>query len=241
MARLSEIQRAPILHHFAESLAGAATIHAFDQEDRFTYTNLGLVDNHSRPWFHNMAAMEWLSFRLNILSNFVFACTLVVLVSLPEGIINPSKYNMIYISMHIELSITPFFFPTLIKDDPKRWLTRPIILFSYFTDIAGLAVTYGINLNVLQASIIWNMCNAENKMISVERILQYSNLPSEAPLTVEENRPPHKWPDVGTISFNNLQVSINAEERIGSVGQTYQTMLLNHLNCVYMISLKTTC
>ncbi|KAH9788857.1 ABC transporter C family member 9 [Citrus sinensis] len=72
--------------------------------------------------------------------------------------------------------------------------------------IAGLAVTYGINLNVLQASIIWNICNAENKMISVERILQYSNLPSEAPLVTEECRPPSNWPDVGTISFHNLQI-----------------------------------
>ncbi|KAK6234467.1 hypothetical protein QUC31_006873 [Theobroma cacao] len=162
LARLAGIQRAPILHHFAESLAGAATIRAFDQENRFIDANLGLIDNHSRPWFHNVSAMEWLSFRLNLLSNFVFAFSLVVLVTLPEGIINPS--------------------------------------------IAGLAVTYGINLNVLQASVIWNICNAENKMISVERILQYSNLASESALEIEECRPPNNWPEVGTICFRNLQI-----------------------------------
>ncbi|KAL5795157.1 hypothetical protein ACOSP7_003751 [Xanthoceras sorbifolium] len=162
LARLAQIQRAPILHHFAESLSGAATIHAFDQEDRFTNANFSLTDDHSRPWFHNVSAMEWLSFRLNLLSNFVFAFSLIVLVSLPEGKINPS--------------------------------------------LAGLAVTYGINLNVLQAAIIWNICNAENKMISVERILQYSNLTSEAPFVIEEYRPPNNWPEVGTICFNNLQI-----------------------------------
>uniref|UniRef100_A0A7N2LD86 Uncharacterized protein n=1 Tax=Quercus lobata TaxID=97700 RepID=A0A7N2LD86_QUELO len=32
LARLAGIQRAPILHHFAESLSGAATIRAFDQQ-----------------------------------------------------------------------------------------------------------------------------------------------------------------------------------------------------------------
>ncbi|PQQ03932.1 putative ABC transporter C family member 15 [Prunus yedoensis var. nudiflora] len=90
LARLSGIERAPILHHFAESLAGAATIRAFDQKERFSHTNLILIDNHSRPWFHNMSAMEWLSFRLNLLSNFVFAFSLVLLVTLPEGVINPS-------------------------------------------------------------------------------------------------------------------------------------------------------
>ncbi|KAM7275028.1 hypothetical protein ACFE04_016894 [Oxalis oulophora] len=162
LARLAGIQRAPILHHFAESLAGAATIRAFDQGDRFMDANLSLIDGHSRPWFHNVSAMEWLSFRLNILSNFVFAFSLVILVILPEGLINPS--------------------------------------------IAGLAVTYGINLNVLQAQVIWNICNAENKMISVERVLQYSNLPSEAPLVIEDSRPPINWPEVGTICFRNLQI-----------------------------------
>ncbi|XP_022924813.1 putative ABC transporter C family member 15 [Cucurbita moschata] len=162
LARLSGIQRAPILHHFAESLAGAATIRAFNQEDRFFKTNLGLIDDHSRPWFHNASAMEWLSFRLNVLSNFVFGFSLVLLVTLPEGIINPS--------------------------------------------IAGLAVTYGINLNVLQASVIWNICNAENKMISVERILQYSKIKSEAPLVIENCRPPSNWPQDGSICFKNLQI-----------------------------------
>eukprot|EP00268_Persea_americana_P045554 TRINITY_DN46491_c0_g2_i1.p1 TRINITY_DN46491_c0_g2~~TRINITY_DN46491_c0_g2_i1.p1 ORF type:complete len:1529 (-),score=224.10 TRINITY_DN46491_c0_g2_i1:305-4891(-) len=162
LARLSGIQRTPILHHFAESLAGAATIRAFGHEDRFTYANLSLIDNHSRPWFHNVSAMEWLSFRLNLLSNFMFVFSLVLLVSLPDGIINPS--------------------------------------------IAGLAVTYGLNLNVQQASVIWNICNAENKMISVERILQYSKLISEAPLVIEECRPQKNWPVDGTICFKNLQV-----------------------------------
>ncbi|XAR63315.1 Xenobiotic-transporting ATPase [Bertholletia excelsa] len=162
LARLTGIQLAPVLHHFAESLSGAAAIRAFDQKDRFTDGNLTLINTHSRSWFHNVAAMEWLSFRLNQLSNFVFAFSLVLLVTLPDGFINPS--------------------------------------------IAGLAVTYGINLNVLQASIIWNICNAENKMISVERIIQYTKIPSEAALVIEDCRPPKNWPEVGTIHFRNLQI-----------------------------------
>lgn len=179
LARLAGIQQAPILHHFSESLAGAATIRAFDQQQRFYCSNLDLIDNHSRPWFHNVSAMEWLSFRLNLLSNFVFAFSLVLLVSLPEGVISPS--------------------------------------------IAGLAVTYGINLNVLQASVIWNICNAENKMISIERVLQYSSITSEAPLVLEESRPPNKWPEVGVICFKDLQ--IRYAEHLPSV--------LKNINCTF--------
>ncbi|XP_078163870.1 putative ABC transporter C family member 15 [Carex rostrata] len=191
LARLSEIQRAPILHHFAESLTGAATIRAFDQEDRFSKSNLSRINSHSKPWFYNISSMEWLSFRLNLLSNFIFAFSLLLLVSLPEGFINPS--------------------------------------------IAGLAVTYALNLNSQLATIIWNICNTENKMISVERILQYSRIPSEAPLVIEDCRPPNKWPENGTIHIKNLEVRyaehlpsvlrgvtcvVPGRKKIGVVGRT---------------------
>jgi ATP-binding cassette subfamily C (CFTR/MRP) protein 1 len=94
LARLYKIQRAPILHHFAESLSGASSIRAYGQKDRFRKENLGLLDNHSRPWFHNLASMQWLSLRLAMLSNLVFAVCLTLLVSLPEGLLNPSKMYM---------------------------------------------------------------------------------------------------------------------------------------------------
>jgi ABC-type multidrug transport system fused ATPase/permease subunit len=94
LTRLSEIQRAPILHHFAESLTGAASIRAYGQKDRFSKANLSLCNNHSRPWFHSTSAIEWLCFRLNMLSNLVFAFSLTLLVSLPEGFVNPSKFCM---------------------------------------------------------------------------------------------------------------------------------------------------
>ncbi|KDP39246.1 hypothetical protein JCGZ_01003 [Jatropha curcas] len=72
--------------------------------------------------------------------------------------------------------------------------------------IAGLAVTYGLNLNVLQAMVIWNICSLENEMISVERILQYMSTPSEPPLVVDENRPDPSWPSHGEVDICNLQV-----------------------------------
>ncbi|TVU13478.1 hypothetical protein EJB05_40536 [Eragrostis curvula] len=191
LARLSQIQRAPILHHFAESLSGASSIRAYGQKHRFCKTNLSLVDNHSRPWFHNISSMEWLSFRLNMLSNLVFAFSLTLLVSFPEGFINPS--------------------------------------------IAGLVVTYALNLNSQLASLIWNICNTENIMISVERILQYSRIQSEAPLVVDNCRPRNSWPENGAINIRGLEVqyaehlptvlrnvscTIPGRKKVGIVGRT---------------------
>ena len=108
-------------------------------------------------------------------------------------------------------------------------------MFIAISGLAGLAATYGLNLNVLQAWVIWNLCNVENKMISVERILQFTNVPSEAPLIIEESRPDLEWPTDGKIELENLHVQYNpalpmvlkgitctfpASSKIGIVGRT---------------------
>ena len=81
------------------------------------------------------------------------------------------------------------------------------LLFNFLIEgIAGLAVTYGLNLNMISAWVIWNLCNLENEIISVERILQYSCIPSEPPLVVEENRPAPSWPSYGEVDIRDLQV-----------------------------------
>lgn len=77
---------------------------------------------------------------------------------------------------------------------------------TFHPSIAGLAVTYGLNVSYLQYVIIWNLCNLENKIISVERIQQYCLLPSEAALVVDNFRPPTSWPWTGTVNLENLQV-----------------------------------
>lgn len=72
-------------------------------------------------------------------------------------------------------------------------------------------------------------------MISVERILQFSNIPSEAPLVIEDCRPKPEWPTDGTIDLANLCVQYSpslpvvlkgitctfpGEKKIGVVGRT---------------------
>ncbi|MBA0871978.1 hypothetical protein Goshw_003958 [Gossypium schwendimanii] len=191
LARMVGSRKAPILHHFSESITGAGTIRCFNQEDRFIEKNLSLIDDYSRVSFHNSGTMEWLCVRINFLFNFVFFLVLIILVSLPRSTIDPS--------------------------------------------LAGLAATYGLSLNVLQAWVIWNLCNVENKMISVERVLQFTNIASEAPLVIEDRRPKPEWPTEGTIELENLQVQYKptlpvvlkgitctfpGEMKIGVVGRT---------------------
>ncbi|BBN08481.1 ATP-binding cassette, subfamily C (CFTR/MRP), member 2 [Marchantia polymorpha subsp. ruderalis] len=162
LSRLVGIQKSPIVHHYSESIYGAATIRGFGQEQRFMKTNLKLFDRYARPFFHNFSAIEWLIIRMEILSTFVFASSMMIVIMFPPGIIDPS--------------------------------------------MAGLAVTYGLQLNAMQSRWVWNLCNVENKIISVERIQQFTKLPSEAPLEIEGCRPPKNWPIYGTIKLQHLQV-----------------------------------
>ncbi|GAB2245993.1 hypothetical protein Droror1_Dr00001486 [Drosera rotundifolia] len=164
LSRLCGVCKAPIIQHFSETISGAATIRSFDQQSRFQEMNAKLVDGYSRPKFHIGAAMEWLCVRLDMLSSITFIFSLIFLVSIPVGVIDPA--------------------------------------------IAGLAVTYGLNLNTLQAWVIWSLCMMENKIISVERILQYCEIPNEPPLVIEDKRPDASspWPSHGEIDIQDLQV-----------------------------------
>lgn len=75
--------------------------------------------------------------------------------------------------------------------------------------MAGLAVTYGLNLNARLSRWILSFCKLENKIISIERIYQYSQIPSEAPTFIEDAHPPPSWPENGAIEINNLKVHSN--------------------------------
>lgn len=47
----------------------------------------------------------------------------------------------------------------------------------------------------------------ENQMTSVERIIEYAELPSEPPLESDEkNAPPDAWPQFGIIEFKSLNL-----------------------------------
>ena len=59
---------------------------------------------------------------------------------------------------------------------------------------------------------MWNLCNVETNIISVERIQQYTSITSEADLVIEEKRPPQSWPSQGTIELQKLQVCVQYHE-----------------------------
>ncbi|RYR45354.1 ABC transporter C family member 3 [Arachis hypogaea] len=185
LSRLVGVCKAPILQNFSETISGTSTIRSFDQQSRFQEKNMKLIDGYSRPQFNSSGASAWLCFRLDILSSITFAFSVICLMVVPQGVIDPG--------------------------------------------LAGLAVTYGLNLNSLNAMVIRLLCELENKMISVERILQYTSIPSEPPLVVQENRPSPSWPSYGEVDICNLQVRY----------APHLPLVLHGLTCTFHGGLKT--
>lgn len=70
----------------------------------------------------------------------------------------------------------------------------------------GMALSYGLSLNSCLVSSVQSQCMLANMIVSAERLEQYMHIPSEAPETVEGNRPASSWPDVGKVEICDLKV-----------------------------------
>lgn len=70
-----------------------------------------------------------------------------------------------------------------------------------------MSLSYGLSLNSLVYFAISISCMLENEMVSVERVNQFSTLPSEAAWKIEDNLPPLNWPSHGDINIKDLKVT----------------------------------
>ncbi|KAB8349645.1 hypothetical protein FH972_023664 [Carpinus fangiana] len=101
--------------------------------------------------------------------------------------------------------------------------------------LVGLAMSYALQITQSLNWIVRQTVEVETNIVSVERVLEYSRLPSEAPEINPKNRPPISWPARGAVSFNgygtryragldlvlkDITLSIKPKEKIGVVGRT---------------------
>jgi ATP-binding cassette subfamily C (CFTR/MRP) protein 2 len=72
----------------------------------------------------------------------------------------------------------------------------------------GMALSYGLSLNIHVIGYVQTWCLLENLIVSVERLEQYMHIPSEAAEVVEGHQPTHNWPVVGQVKICDLKVNI---------------------------------
>lgn len=99
----------------------------------------------------------------------------------------------------------------------------------------GLAMSYALQITTSLNWIVRQSVEVETNIVSVERVLEYAELPSEAPEIIHRNRPPVSWPAKGEVEFKNysaryregldlvlknINLDIKSHEKIGVVGRT---------------------
>ncbi|WJX71039.1 Multidrug resistance-associated protein 7 [Trifolium repens] len=85
MMRMNGTTKSYLANHVAETVAGAITIRAFEEEDRFFKKNLDLIDMNASTFFHCFASNEWLTQRLETISALVLSSAALCMVILPPG------------------------------------------------------------------------------------------------------------------------------------------------------------
>ncbi|XP_044330629.1 ABC transporter C family member 10 isoform X2 [Triticum aestivum] len=191
LMRINGTTKSALANHLGESISGAITIRAFEEEDRFFDKNSDLVDKNAIPYFYNFAATEWLIQRLEIMSAAVLSFSAFLIVLLPPGTFSPG--------------------------------------------FVGMALSYGLSINMSFVSSIRKQCTFANQIISVERVNQYMDIKSEAAEVIEENRPAPDWPQIGSVEIRDLKIRYRKDaplvlhgisckfeggDKIGIVGRT---------------------
>ncbi|PNY11513.1 ABC transporter C family member 10-like protein [Trifolium pratense] len=165
LMRMNGTTKSSVANHVAETFAGAMTIRAFEQEDRFCENNFNLIDVNAGALFHSFASNEWFIQRVE------------------------TAYAVVLASAALCIAMLPF-----------GTLTSGFI---------GMALSYGLSLNGSLVYSIQSQCIMANYIVSVERINQYTHIPSE---DQEGNCPPVNWPVVGKVEIRDLQIRYRPKE-----------------------------
>ena len=69
--------------------------------------------------------------------------------------------------------------------------------------LVGLSISYALKVTQEFIFLVINSCELETNIVAVERIKEYSEIPTEAPSIIESHRPPDGWPSEGHVKFDH--------------------------------------
>ncbi len=101
--------------------------------------------------------------------------------------------------------------------------------------LLGLMMSQTLNTTQSLNWVVRSVSEVEQNIVSVERVISYSDLTPEAPYEIPEKKPPQGWPSKGEVKLDSystryradlglvlkkLNLSIRPGERVGVVGRT---------------------
>jgi ABC-type multidrug transport system fused ATPase/permease subunit len=192
LKRLDAVGRSPIYSHFQETISGASTIRAYEQQNRFIFQNEGKLDDNQKAYFPSFSCNRWLAVRLEFMGSIIiFGSALFAVLGILYG---------------------------------KSYVDAGLV---------GLSVSYALNVTQALNWVIRSYSEIETNIVSVERIKEYIDLPTEkynATKSVDA-----MWPEKGVIEFRDystryrpgldlalrgLNFTVAQKEKIGIVGRT---------------------
>ncbi|KAF9557780.1 hypothetical protein EC968_007434 [Mortierella alpina] len=190
LKRLDSAARSPMYAHFGETLNGLATIRSFCEGERFRLQANKMLDRSQQVFYLTNLTQLWLQLMLEFLSDIVLGFVALMAV--------------------------------LQRDTASAGLFGIVL--------SRIGILTGMTTVMMTA-----YCQLEISIVSVERIREYSQLPSEARDVIPDSKTDDSWPQQGKIEFQNystryreghdlvlknIDLTINAGERIGIVGRT---------------------
>jgi ABC-type multidrug transport system fused ATPase/permease subunit len=76
---------------------------------------------------------------------------------------------------------------------------------SYDSSLLGIALTYALVIPYLSSMSAQSLTNMNMSFTSLERLLEYKQLPQEAPHSLPSDPPEDHWPSKAVIEFQDVQ------------------------------------
>lgn len=107
------------------------------------------------------------------------------------------------------------------------WVEKPGVI--------GVSISYALNITEVLNFAVRQVSEIEANIVSVERIMEYTNTPNEADWRIEGRAPSKDWPSQGVVKFDrystryregldlvlhDISADVDAGEKIGIVGRT---------------------
>ncbi|KAB0397014.1 hypothetical protein E2I00_001696, partial [Balaenoptera physalus] len=220
--RLECATRSLVFSHVASSLRGLWTIRANNAEQKFQEVFDTHQDLHSEAWLLLLTTSRWLAVHLDVI------CAVLVTVVAFVSLILAETLDAGRVGLALSLALTLM--------GMTQWCIRQSVkvenMVIYKSRMLRLQ---SLNIHERDLPFVTHVMSYALQMISVERVIEYTDLEKEAPWKYFFHRLPPAWPHEGKIFFQNINLRysldgplvlkdltavINSREKVGIVGRT---------------------